>query len=55
MIAKLLQILNFTTNSARDRTCPSVDIGYLGSECLSLVHSKQHVRILPTSLYADKD
>jgi len=33
MIANVLQILNFTGNSARNRPCPSVDIGYLRSEC----------------------
>jgi len=32
MMANVLQISNFTANSARNRTCPSVEIGYLGSE-----------------------
>jgi len=32
MTANVLQILNFTANSVQNKTCPSVDIGYLGLE-----------------------
>jgi len=45
MLANVLQILNFTANSARNRTLVTLD-----RNAMSLEHSIQHVRILPTPL-----